>query len=81
MPQLLHLQNGESVRAEDPLRRGPAGRAGSSDDKDDAKVTDELFLATLSRLPTRRRARSRAAASLEPGTAARRCSATCSGRC
>ena len=50
MPQLLHLQNGESV-----VRKigSPEGRLAGllKAGKTDAQVTEELFLATLARLP------------------------------
>jgi hypothetical protein len=50
MPQLLHLQNGE-----EPLRkvRDANGRLAGllKEFKDDGRVVEELFLATLSRLP------------------------------
>ncbi|HEX7901266.1 MAG TPA: DUF1549 and DUF1553 domain-containing protein [Planctomycetota bacterium] len=49
LPQLLHMQNGDSV-----VRKigAPDGRlAALLKEKDDAKVAEELFLATLSRLP------------------------------
>ncbi|HZT81058.1 MAG TPA: DUF1553 domain-containing protein, partial [Gemmataceae bacterium] len=51
MPQLLHLQNGETVVQK--VRSGDGRLAALlKAHKDDAKVTEELFLATLSRLPT-----------------------------
>ncbi len=51
MPQLLHLQNGETVVQK--VRSGDGRLAALLKvHKDDAKVTEELFLATLSRLPT-----------------------------
>jgi hypothetical protein len=51
MPQLLHLQNGESVIVK---IRSPEGRLAKllNDKKSDGEVIEELFLATLSRLPT-----------------------------
>src|SRR5258708_24962100 len=51
MPQLLHLQNGESVIVK---IRNADGRLAKllSGKKSDDEVIEELFLATLSRLPT-----------------------------
>jgi hypothetical protein len=51
MPQLLHLLNGESVVQK--VRSGD-GRLSKllKEKKTDAEIIDELFLATLSRLPT-----------------------------
>jgi Protein of unknown function (DUF1549)/Protein of unknown function (DUF1553) len=51
MPQLLHLQNGEAVVQK--IRSGD-GRLSKwlGDKKTDAQIIDELFLTTLSRLPT-----------------------------
>jgi hypothetical protein len=51
MPQLLHLQNGLSVREKIAAPEGRLAqllRAGKSD----AEITEELFLATLTRRPT-----------------------------
>jgi hypothetical protein len=51
MPQLLHLQNGESI-----VRRirAPEGRLAEllKSHRPDAEVVEELFLATLTRRPT-----------------------------
>lgn len=51
MPQLLHLQNGLSVMEKIRL---PEGRLGTllKAKKTDDEITEELFLATLSRLPS-----------------------------
>ncbi len=51
LPQLLHLQNGESLHEK---IRAPDGRLAQilTTFPDDAAAIDELFLATLSRLPT-----------------------------
>jgi hypothetical protein len=51
MPQLLHLQNGESVVTK--IRSGD-GRLAKllKDEKDDNKLMDELFLTTFARLPS-----------------------------
>ena len=51
MPQLLHLQNGESVLSK--IRSG-TGRLAQllRSTKSEAERVDELFLATLGRLPT-----------------------------
>jgi hypothetical protein len=51
MPQLLHLQNGESVVQK---VRSPDGRLARllREKKDDAAIVEELFLATLSRPPS-----------------------------
>jgi hypothetical protein len=51
MPQLLHLQSGSSVVQK---IAAPTGRLSKllRTQKDDAKVIEELFLATLGRLPT-----------------------------
>jgi hypothetical protein len=51
MPQLLHLQNGDDVL--NKIRAGD-GRLSAvlKDKKGDARVTEELFLATLSRAPS-----------------------------
>jgi hypothetical protein len=51
MPQLLHLQNGESVVQKVRSGDGRLSRL-LRDKKGDAEIVDELFLATLSRLPT-----------------------------
>jgi hypothetical protein len=51
LPQLMHLQNGDTVRKKIASRRGRLARlleAGTTDDK----IVEELFLATLSRPPT-----------------------------
>jgi hypothetical protein len=51
MPQLLHLQNGESVVQK--IRNGEGKLAAwLKDIKDADKLTDEMFLSTVSRLPT-----------------------------
>jgi hypothetical protein len=51
MPQLLHLRNGASVV--DKVRDGNGRLAGLlRDRKSDDEITDELFLAALSRLPS-----------------------------
>lgn len=52
MPQLLHLQNGDRLGAK---LTNPAGVLPKllKEQKDDGKLTDELFLRTMSRLPTR----------------------------
>jgi hypothetical protein len=51
MPQLLHLQNGESVVQK--LRAGDGKLAGwLKDVRDNHKLADEMFLWTVSRLPT-----------------------------
>ena len=51
MPQLLHLQNGESVVQK--IRSGDGKLAAwLKDIKDADRVTDEVFLSTVSRLPT-----------------------------
>jgi len=51
MPQLLHLQNGESI-----LQRVKANESRLTkllkDEKDDSRVIDEMFLTAFSRLPT-----------------------------
>jgi hypothetical protein len=49
MPQLLHLQNGEAL-----LHKLSHGRLARwlREQKDDQQITEELFLATLSRLPS-----------------------------
>jgi hypothetical protein len=51
MPQLLHLQNGESVVRK---VRAPEGRLAAllKEKRSDEQVIEELFLATLGRLPT-----------------------------
>jgi hypothetical protein len=49
MPQLLHLQNGDDLLQK--LRSGD-GRLAQLLKEKDARVTEELFLATLSRLPS-----------------------------
>jgi hypothetical protein len=51
MPQLLHLQNSEALLQK---IRSADGRLGKllADKRDDGAIVDELFLATLSRLPT-----------------------------
>ena len=51
MPQLLHLQNGDRLGAK---LTNPAGVLPKllKEQKDDGKLTDELFLRTMSRLPT-----------------------------
>lgn len=51
MPQLLHLQNGESVVQKIRSGGGRLARLVKEKKSDDA-IIDELFLATLSRLPT-----------------------------
>jgi hypothetical protein len=51
MPQLLHLQNGDDVL--NKIRAGDGRMAALlKDKKSNAQVTEELFLATLSRPPT-----------------------------
>jgi hypothetical protein len=51
MPQLLHLQNGESVVQK--IRAGDGKLAGWLKDIPDAdRLADEMFLSTVSRLPT-----------------------------
>jgi Protein of unknown function (DUF1549)/Protein of unknown function (DUF1553)/Bacterial Ig-like domain (group 2) len=51
MPQLLHLQNGDDVMQK--IRSGDGRLAALlKEKKSDAQVTEELFLATLSRLPS-----------------------------
>jgi hypothetical protein len=51
MPQLLHLQNGEAVVQK--IRSGDSRLSKwLSEKKTDAQIIEELFLTTLSRLPT-----------------------------
>jgi hypothetical protein len=64
LPQLLHMQNGESVVRK---IREPKGRLETLlQETDDAKVVEELFLSTLSRFP-RRAEREAFAAALKTG--------------
>lgn len=53
MPQLLHLQNGESVTSK---IRSPEGRLSQwlKEVKDDNRLIEEMFLTTFSRLPSPR---------------------------
>jgi Protein of unknown function (DUF1553)/Protein of unknown function (DUF1549) len=51
VPQLLHLQNGESIQRRLQSADGRLGRLLAAKASDDA-ITDELFLATLSRPPS-----------------------------
>ena len=51
LPQLLNLQNGERLLAKIKDGQGALAKL-LKDQKDDAKVTEELFLRTLSRPPT-----------------------------
>jgi hypothetical protein len=53
MPQLLHLQNGETIMQK---MRAPDGRLARllQAEKDDGKVIEELYLATLARPPSER---------------------------
>jgi hypothetical protein len=51
MPQLLHLQNGESVVEKIRSGEGRLARL-LKEKKSDEEVVEELFLATLSRLPS-----------------------------
>src|SRR5262249_15750952 len=52
VPQLLHLQNGDSVVEKVRSADGRLGRLLRAN-KSDAEVIDELFLATLCRLPSK----------------------------
>jgi hypothetical protein len=51
MPQLLHLQNGTSAVQKTRDGNGRLARL-LKDNKPDAEILDELFLATLTRLPS-----------------------------
>jgi hypothetical protein len=51
MPQLLHLQNGEALLQKIRSADGRLGKLLASKKSDD-EILDDLFLATLSRLPS-----------------------------
>ncbi len=67
MPQLLHLQNGDDVL--NKLRAGDGRLAALlKEKKSDSQVTEELFLATLSRLPSAKESEAVAKALGDGGT-------------